>query len=209
VIASFAVVWLFLIDADGPLQSGDPDDHLRVVVLLHSKWGLLPLTAALQWPFVALASPSSRASWFYPSLIVNLAIVTFPEVRKLLVRSWPGPPPAQAAEQTERDRQRTRRLERERDPEAAERREIPRNPWAAHALLLARTRDRVEALNAEAIEMNDRVEALNADAIEMNEALVGLVEMTRQRREGRVAEGEMSAEGRPAAAAVEGEGPPV
>lgn len=46
-MASLAVVLLFLIDADAPLQHGDPDDHLRIVVLLHSKVALLLLAAAL------------------------------------------------------------------------------------------------------------------------------------------------------------------
>jgi hypothetical protein len=92
VIASFAVVWLFLIDADGPLQNADPDDHLRMVVLLHSKVALLLLTAALQQFGFAIIGPSV----LFRSLLFQLVLRQVnPAVRKAVLRSWPGPPPAE------------------------------------------------------------------------------------------------------------------
>jgi hypothetical protein len=104
VIASFAVVWLFLIDADGPLQNGDPDDHLRIVVLLHSKVALLLLTAALQQLCFAIIGPSVFfRSFLFQSVIQQVN----PSVRRAVLTSWPGPPPAEA-ERLRREAERRR-----------------------------------------------------------------------------------------------------
>lgn len=93
VIASFTVVWLFLIDADGPLRSGDPDDHLRIVVLFHSKVGLLPLTAALAWLCVPIFGPSGY------TLLAGVVLYVSLRVTKYVLHSWPGPPPAEVERQ--------------------------------------------------------------------------------------------------------------
>jgi hypothetical protein len=93
VIASFTVVWFFLIDADGPLRNGDPDDHLRIVVLFHSKVWLLPLTAALAWLCVPIFGPSDY------TLLAGVVLYMSLHVRKHVLHSWPGPPPAEVERQ--------------------------------------------------------------------------------------------------------------
>jgi len=110
VVTSFAVVWLFLIDADGPLQNGDPDDHLRIVVLLHSKIALLLLTTALEQLCVAVIG-HGRAYSFLRVFLFHLVLQVNPAVRKFVLHVWPGAPPAERLE-AERLRLELERLKR-------------------------------------------------------------------------------------------------
>lgn len=94
VIASFALVWLFLIDADGPLQIGDPDDHRLAVVLMQSKVAFLLVTTALQQLFIIIAGPSDFLTW--SQKVVWFLLFVNPFVRFFLLVVWPGPRPVEA-----------------------------------------------------------------------------------------------------------------
>jgi hypothetical protein len=186
VITSFAAVCLFLIDADGPLQNGDPDDYLRIVVLFHSKVAILLLTAALQQLCVTTVGPSA----FFRGLIYLWVITHVNPVVRFFARLGLE---ASRLEQLQRESERlANEVERLRQEKVRNEREIER---------LRRENERQRMVRAELEPLV--LEAERLDPVSDRERLQAIVQRARQIQQ------EESAARHRAAAAAEEEEPPV
>lgn len=91
-VASFCILFLFLIDADQLLHQNNLDDLKRIVVLLHSKLGVFLAYYLLSAFFAFLFGDSGWATAITDVARLPIAFQLSMAIRYTIFNVWPGPP---------------------------------------------------------------------------------------------------------------------